>query len=475
MNNNFDLDSNKKYNYNGEESMSGKIIKFGVFLLGLLLFIESIMLYSMGYEYILYIISLFLGVIVYDELPKHDSLTKTYTYNSFKKKISSKKNMEYIVYIDIDDFSLLENILNKKKINKLIKNISIIVKGNFKKDIISRKFKDTFVVCTAMDKENLIKKIKTIHAEIQKIQIDDNYSVSSSFGISVFDNENIDLSEWKAYVALKNAKKLYGEYYSIYDDEMLSKLKNDKKVADELTKTIANKKPIVYYQPIYSVNGKKICKSEALVRLASNNEIVPAANFIPIAQKTGHIKLIDRFVIKEVFSKINETKKEGKRFVKVAINISRESIEDNTFIDYIYNLAKKYNIEKDDVEFEIVEDNFNRVDVDTLNDRIVELSNNYNISLDDFGTCYSNLLMLSKFNVKTLKIDKSFVNKIGNEKDQYIIKNIINLAKELKVETVAEGVETEEEYNYLKKVGCDMVQGFMLSKPVNYDDFKKML
>ena len=170
--------------------------------------------------------------------------------------------------------------------------------------------------------------------------------------------------------------------------------------------------------------------------------------------------------------KINELKKDNIKFNKISVNISRNTLGQNNMIEYYENILKKYNISKEEIEFEVTERNENGYT--PLIDKIHTLSRKFNVSIDDFGVGNSSLSMLMEDNIKTIKIDRQFIID-GTENGRKLLNNMIKLIKELKFDIIIEGVETKEQQEYLKSKGCNVIQGFYFSKPVPFDEYKEML
>ncbi len=454
--------------------MSNRIIKICVFVLGILLILEAIILYNLGYSFVIYAITIYLCVIAFHVFPEKDSVTKTYKYTTFKAKYERFKNKKYLIYIDIDNFSIIENTYNIDDINKVIYLIALVIRNNFRKSIIGRKYKDSFVVCTnESDKEKLISTIKTIYSEISEINVVDNLILSCEFGIKAIDNESYEDNEWKATLALKEAKKSLKDYYLFYSEDILDNMKSDKQNLDKLVSTIKNMKPKACYQPIYNLKTNEIIGAEAFVRLEDKGKVVDASDFIDIARKTGYIELIDKYMIREVCSNINDFKNENVDFKKISINLSKESISNPQTIEYLSETMQKNNVTRNDLELEIRA--IDPIDTEELSDKIESLSNKYHLVLDGFGTGYSELSSISKYNFKSIKIDESFLENTNNEKNKSVIENIIKLTKELNIDIVAKNIERIDEYNYLKEIEDIKVQGYLFSRPLNKMDFKKIV
>lgn len=234
---------------------------------------------------------------------------------------------------------------------------------------------------------------------------------------------------------------------------------------------------VLYYQPQYDSKSKKLRGVEALVRWQDESgKMISPGVFIPIAEKSGMIVPIGTWVLEEGIRKYAAWRKKYNCSMVLSLNISAIQYKRPDFVGKLLEILEKYQVNPKDIELEITEsvliDDFEQV-VDKLH-TLKEYG--IKISLDDFGTGYSSLSYLKGLPIDTLKIDKSFVDTvIQDESTQVITESIISMGKKLGYETVAEGVETEEQYEYLKKIDCDNIQGFLLGKPMPEEELADLL
>jgi len=220
----------------------------------------------------------------------------------------------------------------------------------------------------------------------------------------------------------------------------------------------------------------RIVAFEALLRW--NNKklgFVSPAEFIPIAEKTGIIVEIGDWVLDKVCKKIREFKDKKYKFDNVAINVSPIQIKEANFKDKIIKTCEKNDIPLNLLEIEVTESALIELNEEKIADLYELIKKDINISIDDFGTGYSSLSYLTVLPINTLKIDKSFVDNIEDEKNRAVIECILNLSKRLKYKVIAEGVEVKEQLNILMDLGCNIIQGYYFSKPVGEDELEKML
>ena len=182
---------------------------------------------------------------------------------------------------------------------------------------------------------------------------DEMLSMNLRCGIQICDSDDYISNENKAIIAYNNVLKDQLEYYSFYDDSDAETLLNEKIVLDKLVKALKNNEFEVYFQPKYDYKENRIVGSEALARLVHDGKVIPAKDFINIAEKYNFTIYLDKYILKEVCKKINELKKDNIPFNIISINISRNTLAQNKTLDYYENVLKKYNISKKEVEFEV--------------------------------------------------------------------------------------------------------------------------
>ena len=242
----------------------------------------------------------------------------------------------------------------------------------------------------------------------------------------------------------------------------------------DIKNALINNEYELYYQPKIDVNTSKIVAAEALIRwITPARGIVPPDTFIPIAEENNFIIELGAWIVREAVQQQKIFKDKGIDIV-ISINISAKQILDDGFMDMFTKTIEHYNVNPKDIDIEITEYMFlkqSEKNYNVLND----LSNyGVSISLDDFGTGYSSLSYLKKFPIDYIKIDKSFLDDFSTHQGAVFIDTIIQMGHNLDMKIIAEGVELEEQVNYIKSIGCNQYQGFYFSKPLNTNDFEKL-
>ena len=241
-----------------------------------------------------------------------------------------------------------------------------------------------------------------------------------------------------------------------------------------IRKAIKNNGFRMYYQPIYSVRDNKFVTAEALIRL-NDDEVgfISPADFIPAAEKSGAIYEIGDFVIDSVFNFIEKTLPYGVRYIE--INISAMQCMSDSFVEDIKRKLVQYNVSNKSVNFELTEsasailDDVLRKTVSLLHAEGIEFS------IDDYGTGYSNLHRIMSEPIKLIKIDRSLINELSDDKTRSVLSDTIRMIKAIGMEIVAEGVETAETAQWLIYKGCDYIQGYYYAKPMPEDEYLAFL
>ena len=278
-------------------------------------------------------------------------------------------------------------------------------------------------------------------------------------------------------IAMYKAKTLGNNQTVYFDAKMLEDFMNNVSLENKLSDAVINHKFEVYFQPQYHADTQKIRGLEALVRWKDDDKgFIPPSVFIPIAEKNGSIIPIGNYVLDRSIRQFSEWKKKFKHDFTMSINISAVQYKREDFVDNVINTIHKYDVDPKFIELEITE-SILIDDFELVTAKIEKLREfGIKISLDDFGTGYSSLSYLMRMPIDTLKIDKSFVDSVMvDNSTRIILDSILSMSHNMGFESVAEGVEDENQYNYLNAKGCNVIQGFYMGKPVPADDITKIL
>ena len=411
----------------------------------------------------------------------YDGVTKHNNYNYLKHICTNMKNMnnKALLVIDVDNFKIINTRFGEHVGNKVLYEISRVFHDTLEKDQIFRDKNDIFVaILSYKTKEDIISKIDKFKQQLD-VLIDQKIipHIHISMGISLCENYiTIDSAFNDALIAKGTIKGKYNKYYSFTSIKDRLSLEESKEIEARFQNAIYHNEFKVWYQPKYDSRNHSIIGAEALVRWQkSDGELVAPYKFIPVYERNGQIIELDMEVMRLTCQNICRLKKAGIKTVPISINLSRYQVKNPLFEKQITEIINNYHIESQDIIFEITETalTYNKEQVDKLIEIIQ--SKGFEVHMDDFGTGASGLQSLSGFNFNAIKIDKSFIDMIGNKKINLIIQSIISLCHNLHLDVIAEGVEKLDQVHFLQEQQCYKIQGYYFSKPICEEEFNQTL
>ncbi|MBI1821822.1 MAG: bifunctional diguanylate cyclase/phosphodiesterase [Nitrospirae bacterium] len=380
-----------------------------------------------------------------------------------------------ILMIDMNRFKEINNTLGPRYGDMALQQIGNRLREKIRKsDTLSRLGGDQFAVLLLGAKENGAMDVadKLLRTMEEPVVLEGfPLEIAARIGVALYPEhgERYDDLLRCAEVAMESAKEEVSGcsiYKSVKDQYTTQRLM----LLGELRQAIDDNQLFMVYQPKIHLKSRRVIGTEALVRWKHPKQgIIPPDQFIPIAENSGLIKPMSAWVINHVLNQCQEWDKSGVLF-PVAINLSRRSLHDPNLVTQIIDSLDRHRIGHQWIEFEITESTImaNAAAAMKILSRLNELG--IRLSIDDFGTGYSSLASLKKLPVQSVKIDKSFVSNMATDKnDEMIVSSTVDLAHHLGLEVVAEGVETEENWNRLAEMGCDQSQGYYISPPLPPD------
>lgn len=389
-----------------------------------------------------------------------------------------------LIFIDIDNFKYVNDTYGHDTGDALLTEFTKIILGmNIKDSLLARYGGDEFIlVKNKLKGKNQIKDLlDNIIKKLSKPIVVNNKEIfcTLSIGVSIYpiDGKEIGILLKRSDMAMYLAKFNGKNRYEFFDLRILEILNREFDIEKGLRTAIDNEEIKLVFQPKILIDSGTVIGFESLVRWNSKDlGFVPPNEFIPIAENSGLIIPIGRYIINESFKKCKELSLMTNRKFKMAINLSEVQIRDEEIVDYVAETLERYELDASYIEFEITESIIMKSaekNIKTL-EKLKALG--VTLALDDFGTGYSSLSYLRTLPIDVLKIDKSFIDGILiEEKSEYIINSIIDLSHYLNLLVVAEGVETKEQLDYLKRSSCDIIQGYYFSKPIQFDEASKMI
>jgi diguanylate cyclase (GGDEF)-like protein len=355
--------------------------------------------------------------------------------------------------------------------------------GDNSHSLIARLGGDEFIVLLSDVKEPenaAIVARKILQAMPKTYVLDDReISVTSSIGISIFpsDGDNVEELLKHADSAMYHAKQTGRNNYQFYKESLNVAVLERFSLEQEIARGLERDEFVLYYQPQVELSSRKIVGAEALIRwMHPQKGVIPPDKFIPVAEESGLIVDINKWVIQAACRQNDEWRQAGFTPIRIAVNLSGYQLASQNIIKVIQEALQEANLEAKNLEVEITENILMQHSKDTVGifEQMKDLK--LRIALDDFGTGYSSLSYLTSFPVDVIKIDRSFIMGCTMLKNnRVIIKAIIAMGHSMGMKIVAEGIESEEQYELLKEYGTDEGQGFYFSTPVSQDRFARLL
>lgn len=411
----------------------------------------------------------------------YDHLINIHNVNYFSSEIirlqkTNPYKIQHGIYLftNIANFRIINSQKGFDEGDKVLREIGLRFEKAFPNELVARQSDDHFIIFT--ENVNLENKIKTLD-EIVKKASDGLYVLLKVGGYVPMENESPNKSIDKARYACNMIKRMPETNYLEYDEKINDIFIKRQYIVNHLDEAIEKGWIKAYYQPVVWSNDHKLCGIEALARwIDPNIGFLSPADFIPVLEENRLIHKLDRCIIDCVFKNMRNAIDKGRTIVPVSINFSRLDFELMDVESTLDELVNKYEIDKKYVHVEITEsalinsENF-------LNTNIKKIKNlGYSVWLDDFGSGYSSLNVLKDFTFDVVKIDMKFLTNFdSNEKTKDILDCIIQLANRLGMNTLTEGVETEAESEFLEKIGCERLQGYLFGKPYSLEDLENKI
>lgn len=385
------------------------------------------------------------------------------------------------IFLDLDNFKSINDSLGHDIGDELITSASSILTRYLRtNDFIARVGGDEFVIVIKnyQNLEELITVLDRIQQEIQQpFNIQSHLlHIGCSMGVAFYPEDGSDsITLMKnADIAMYEAKKNGKGRFHFFSKSLNDRVQSDIQLNIEMRTALANNEYKLVYQPKVDLASGLITGAEALIRWHSPSKgLIMPSHFIPAAEENGFIIELGNWVLEEGLAQLTEWQKQGIH-IQLSINISTNQLLSPGFNEQLAHLLSQYNVAPSALDIEITEYLFLEQNNRNLNiiDQLHQLG--VTISLDDFGTGYSSLSYLKKFHIDVIKIDKSFIDDFSDPDGAIFIETIINMGHTLKKDIIAEGVENIEQWNYLKALGCQTVQGYYFSKPISAGDFAKL-
>ena len=414
-----------------------------------------------------------------------DPLTGLYTSDFFFEYIRQMERfndsqMDAIV-LDIEHFHLINEIYGRSEGDRILKKVASMIEGELEKNygIACRSAADTFYIYHSCNSdycafgEHILDEIASVSFKCAKIRL--------RIGINRDVDRNVPPEQWfdHAKLACDGLRGDYTKQMAFYDSQTHDRQLYHERLIRDIDSSIENRDFIVYFQPKYDITGDRphLRSAEALIRWKHPElGMISPGDFIPLFESNGLVQKLDRFVWEEAASQVAKWKDKYGFTTPVSVNVSRIDIFDPDLENRLLAILEKNGLTSSELLLEITESAYSDSAA-----RLIEVVNNlrgkgFRIEMDDFGSGYSSLNMLTTIPIDVLKMDMKFVsNMLKDEKSLKLCELVMDISRFLDVPVVAEGVEEQAQFDRLKSMGCEIIQGYYFSKPLPADQFEELL
>ena len=414
---------------------------------------------------------------------QYDRLTGLYSkdffYQKVRERLDSDLNRSYtIICTNIENFKLYNDSFGREAGDRLLREgAGLLRELAGEEGICGRYSADRYLCLVEQEKESVLRERCSQFAEYRGETA--MGTVSIRWGIYEITDRSVSVEQMcdRALLAVDSTKGQYGgNPYAVYDDALRGKLLREKAITDVMETALAEEQFAVYLQPKYSLKDNGMAGAEALVRwIHPEWGFMSPGEFIPLFEKNGFIYQLDQYVWEHVCAQLRRWKDKGLPLLPVSVNVSRSDVCHTHLVDVLRGLIEKYDIDPKYLHLEITESAYAENPGQIVSAVSQLRSLGFPIEMDDFGSGYSSLNMLSQMKLDILKLDMAFVrNEIAKPADQSILGDIVAMAHRMRLGVVAEGVETREQVTRLMAVGCDYVQGYYFAKPMPVAEFETL-
>ena len=416
-------------------------------------------------------------------LIKYDQLTglfsKEFFYKQATEKINNSPDETFdIIACDIENFSFINDTFGYNTGNEVLKTVALILKNSIPNNYYITRLNNDIFAALVPHQETYhapyFEKITdTINNALAKVELIIDYGIypilDKSTPIHTACNIALDV--------VKAIKSNYLLHFANYDEKLQEEQEFTLKITASMERALREKEFLIYLQPKYDLLTNHIIGAEALVRWNSKSEgFLPPGKFIPLFEKNGFICELDQYIWEEACRFLKYSIDQGLPRIPISVNVSRLDILILDVPNIMTNLINKYDLEPSDLHLEITESAYNECPELILAATNQLHKKGFILELDDFGTGYSSLNLLSEMALDVVKLDMRFArNMTSNAKQNIILAFILDLANRMGLTVISEGVETKEQAEHLRNMGCDQAQGYFFSKPILLKEYQKLL
>ena len=413
----------------------------------------------------------------------HDALTGLYNRSTFCRKTADflRQNPEgtyNMVQFDIERFKVINELYGNFMGDRILLLIAEGLQKCLKsKGTYGRLEADHFAVCLPAGTEELQQVRDQMEKSLASVKIEQK--INLYYGVYTIEDRgmSVDLMCDRANLALRTVKGNSNRAYAVYNDELHQVVLSEQQLTNSMEEALLQRQFEVYYQPVVDLNTGDVVSAEALVRWNHPEKgMVSPGFFIPFFEHNGFIIKLDAYIREEVCRNMMELRRRGLKNIPVSVNVSRLEFYDPNLCRSIIDLTERYRLEPQMMRLEITESAYTD-NPQQLLAAMKELQNyGFQVLMDDFGSGYSSLNMLKDVPVDILKMDMKFLEDQGiSGRGPEILASLVRMAKKLGMRTIAEGIETKEQGDFLRSVGCEYGQGYYYARPMPSDSFTSLL
>lgn len=414
---------------------------------------------------------------------QYDRLTGLYSreffYQRVRENISQHPQLRYdIICSDIENFKLINDVFGITAGDQLLCGIAEMYRDMVGDQGICGRLNADQFVCLMGSRYDYVDEL-FIRAGERVNGLPNGKNVVMKWGIYTISDYELSVEQMcdRALLAARSIKGQYGKYFAAYDDKLRGELLRQQAILDSMETALAEEQFFVCLQPKYRLQDSNLAGAEALVRWKHPQwGIQSPAEFIPIFEQNGFITKLDQFVWDKTCSLLKEWEDKGYSSFPVSVNVSRADIYNTDIADILMDILKKYGLSPEQLHLEITESAYTE-NPGQIIETVSQLRRlGFVVEMDDFGTGYSSLNMLNRMPIDILKLDMKFMeSETEMIAKQGILRFIMDLARWMGLQVVAEGVETKEQLSQLMEIGCDYAQGYYFMKPIPSEDYEKLL
>lgn len=409
-----------------------------------------------------------------------DPLTGGANYASFKADMQKKKGVSgYLISTDIYEFRIINNICGVQRGNEVLQHVwQILCSHLAEQELAAHIHADRFIFFWTDEKtSSLTERLTQLNEAVARLAAE-LHTPRIQLYLGIYHTDTPEQTE-EGYGCANQAKHAVktrmDKNYSLYEEIDFQQWLDNHKLEDGFEEAIQNHRFEIWYQPKYSTKDQNIVSAEALVRWRdTDGSLIPPYRFIPLFEQNGMISVLDEYVFDAVCAQQKLWQQEGKHVLPVSVNISRSSLYYSTIVKKYAAILNSYELPAQNIQLEITESAaVDNSEITTLINQFHEIG--FHLLLDDFGTGYSSLSTLNQMHFDTLKLDKSLIDHIGDTNGEKLLYYIIKLAQSLGLRITAEGVEDQNQFEFLQRLSCDDIQGYYFSKPLPSGEYAALL